>query len=56
MSELPNPDPALVEARRLAVAKEGLHPMMRPWAEKIRQTGIQPLLEELGYRDLVWFE
>ena len=49
-------DPALLEARRLAVDKERVHPIVEPWAEKLRSGGIQALMEDLGYRNLVWFE
>jgi hypothetical protein len=49
--------------RRFEEAKEmasrsnpALHPVMRPWVDSLRATGIQPRLEELGYRRLAWFE
>jgi len=49
-------DPRLLEARRLAISKRGVHPVVGRWAKKLRQSGVQGLLEKLGYRDLVWFE
>lgn len=48
--------PELAEARSLAIAFGRVHPAIEPWAERIRQAGVQSLLERLGYRDLIWFE
>jgi hypothetical protein len=46
----------LAEARRWAMERRGVHPAVQSWADRIREAGLQPFYERLGYRHLVWFE
>jgi hypothetical protein len=46
----------LAEARRLVLAENRVHPIVAPWAQRLRQAGLQEFCESLGYSDLAWFE
>ncbi len=46
----------LAEARRWAIERKAVHPAVASWAGRIRQAGLQPFYERLGYTDLAWFE
>jgi hypothetical protein len=46
----------LAAARVWAIERKGIHPAVASWAEEIREAGLQPFYERLGYRDLAWFE
>ena len=48
--------PELAEARRLSLQEGQVHPMVEPWAERLRAAGLQRFCESLGYRNLAWFE
>ncbi|MCA9141764.1 MAG: FkbM family methyltransferase [Planctomycetales bacterium] len=51
-----NASSELAEARRLALEDRQVHPIVEPWAQRLRQAGLQEFYESLGYADLAWFE
>ena len=44
----------LREAKRLL--KENIvHPILKPWVDELRASGLQPYLQKVNYKNLTWY-
>jgi hypothetical protein len=45
----------LREAKKILEEQNDIHPILEPWVDELRASGLQPSLQKLGYDRLTWY-